>query len=328
MPDNTIPSAEELFRVGRNAASLEQKAERLASIRQQSPELARQIDMMILDRCATLLAGLEEVRANQQELKAILKELAAPPWHPAMFLAAGMTAEGRRALVVHGGSRRVVAINPDMDPEALSKGQEVLLTNELNAIMALSPFGPLAYGETSTFDRWCPDGRMVVTSRDEEFIIDAVDAVADCGLKKNDRIRWDRRAWMAMERIQRARGEDMFLEETPSETFDNIGGLDEQIAELKRIVELHRNHEDVTGKYGLLRRRGVLLVGPPGTGKTMLARAFANWLGQISPSGRSRFINVKPGQLHTKWYAESEANYRKVFALAREAGEAEPQVPV
>jgi proteasome-associated ATPase len=81
-------------------------------------------------------------------------------------------------------------------------------------------------------------------------------------------------------------------------------------------------------RYRLRRTGSVLLAGPPGTGKTMLARALAHWMARIAPSGRSRFMNIKPAGLHSMWFAQSEANYREAFRVAREAGAREPDVPV
>jgi proteasome-associated ATPase len=91
---------------------------------------------------------------------------------------------------------------------------------------------------------------------------------------------------------------------------------------------LHLYHSEVVREYGLRPKGAVLLVGPPGTGKTLIAKALANWVGQISCSGRSRFINIKPAGLHEMWYGKTEENYREAFRVAREAGAADPDVPV
>ncbi|HSB11790.1 MAG TPA: AAA family ATPase, partial [Blastocatellia bacterium] len=146
--------------------------------------------------------------------------------------------------------------------------------------------------------------------------------------KPGDLVRWDRAAWMAFEKVDRSQGAELFLEESPQETFDSIGGLDRQVEDLQRSIRLHLHHAETARKYQLRQKGSVLLVGPPGTGKTMMARALANWLGTISRSGRARFMNIKPASLHSMWYAQSEANYREAFRVAREAGDQEPEVPV
>lgn len=97
---------------------------------------------------------------------------------------------------------------------------------------------------------------------------------------------------------------------------------------MKQVVGLHIDHPALVGKYELERKGSVLLQGPPGNGKTMMARALANWLASISPSKRARFMNIRPGQLNSVWFSQAEKNYRETFRIAREAAEREPEVPV
>ncbi len=133
---------------------------------------------------------------------------------------------------------------------------------------------------------------------------------------------------LAFERIEPSKGEEYFLEETPNDSFEEIGGLDREIDMLKRVLTLHLFHEDAAGRYKLRRKRAVLMEGPPGNGKTKVARATCAWLGSLSPGGRARFINVKPGALNSMWFGATEQRYRDIFRVAREAAAAEPDVPV
>ncbi|MCK5408484.1 MAG: AAA family ATPase, partial [Candidatus Krumholzibacteria bacterium] len=120
----------------------------------------------------------------------------------------------------------------------------------------------------------------------------------------------------------------LFLEEVPTETFDDIGGLDEQAQRLRELVQLHLDHPKKVGKYNVRRDCGALLEGPPGTGKTMLVKGLVSYLRERSPSGKARFIFIRPGELSSMWFSKTEQRIRQVFKLAREAAAADPSTPV
>ena len=235
---------------------------------------------------------------------------------------------GPRALVQFNNMRRLVGFADGVDGASFGPGDEVFLANELNVIVGKSPNDLPRGGETAVFERKTDDGRLVLRHHDDELIVDAARPLKDATLSNGDHVRFDRAAWLAFERIDRSKGGHLFLEDTPPTTFAEIGGLDAEIARIQRSIKLHAYHGEMVRKYGLRRRGSVLLVGPSGTGKTMIARALANWLATLSPSRRSRFMNVKPAGLHSMWYGQSEANYREAFRVARAAGESEPTVPV
>jgi proteasome-associated ATPase len=147
-------------------------------------------------------------------------------------------------------------------------------------------------------------------------------------LKQGDLVRWNHNALVAFEKIERAQDSSLFLEEVPDITFDDIGGLGRQIKSLLRSLKLHIHNPDVARRYRLEPKKSVLLVGPPGTGKTMIAKALANWLRECSRSNRVRFMNIAPGSLRNMYYGESERKYREAFRIAREMGREEPEIPV
>ncbi|MEK6324272.1 MAG: AAA family ATPase [Acidobacteriota bacterium] len=318
----------QLTDVGEEAPSIEEKVQIAHLIRGQSRDSGKQVDHFLIDEVTRLRLGLGEARVHQEKLQSMLDELTAPPWHPAIYLGLAPMESREAAMVMYGSSRRVVTISDDVDPYSLAVGDEVLLGHELNVVVGKSPYNFFQSGETAIFDRYMPDHRLVIKHRDDEIIVDAADSLGRSDLKPGDLVRWDRSAWMAFETVDRSKGTELFLEETPGEMFGSIGGLDRQIEELQRSIQLHLYHADTVRKYQLRQKGSVLLVGPPGTGKTMLARALANWLGTISKSGRARFMNIKPASLHSMWYGQSESNYREAFRVAREAGDQEPEVPV
>jgi proteasome-associated ATPase len=313
-----------------DAARLEENLSLLEALRAERPEAQREVDERLLGEIGRLRRGLESACSDHEELKALLDRLTRPPWHPAIYLRPVSTRHGPGAIVFQGPSRRVVAIEDESLIPKLSAGDEVLLSHQLNVLVdrATDAGRSLQCGEVAVFDRYAGNGRIVVSSHDEEFVVDVAAPLAQAALKSGDLLRWDRALWMAFEVVEHSRGTGLFLEEAPTQSFDDIGGLDSQIAEMQRAMFMRIQHGALAAKYQLRPKRSILLWGPPGTGKTMLARALAARLRELSSSGRARFMNIKPSGLHSMWYGQSERNYREIFRVAREAGEREPEIPV
>jgi proteasome-associated ATPase len=327
-----VPPGEELFerlrQRGRGAPSLAEKLQMIQGARGQSEELDRRLDEFLLVLLDRALGSLDQSREALQEARFELDRLTGPPSFLGIYLGPAPGSDLPAAVVWHGGGERVVSLAEGLDPDGLSLGDRVVLAHELNVILRRAEAGPVEGGETAVFERRVGEERIVVRARDEEFVARAAAPLQGEELEAGDLVRWDRSGWIAFEKIERSRGESLFLEETPVERWEQIGGLEEQVALIQRTVLLHLEHGETAARYGLRRRGGILLSGPPGTGKTLMARALANWLARLSSLGRSRFINVKPGGLHSMWYAQSEANYREAFRSAKEAAEDEPGVPV
>ncbi len=314
---------------GPDAPDRATKIELLRTLRGRSPAAATMADEYLLTDLERLRQGLESAQANSREARLLLEQLTAPPWHVGVYLGLRQVAgNDSAALVATGPGRRVVHFADGLDAAEFGVGDEVLLSTEQHLIVARSSDGAISSGETATFDRTVDGRRIVIRAQGDEFVVTATDALLSASPRAGDLVRWDRNLWLAFEPVPRSVGASLFLDETPDDSFESVGGLDTQIAELQRTIRMHYAHGDVVRKYGLRRRTAVLLTGPPGTGKTLLARALANWLASLSASGRSRFMNIKPGSLHSMWYSQSEANYREAFRAAREAGEREPDVPV
>ncbi|MCZ6778965.1 MAG: ATP-binding protein [Acidobacteria bacterium] len=319
---------QQLRMFGEGGPNLAEKVALLRCVRERLQDSDKLIDQHLVEYVMTLQIGLVDAQKAHDKLRTHLDKLASPPWHPAVFLGKEDTSRGPVAMVCHGNARRVVAFAEGFDSSSLQVGDEVLLGTDLTVVMEKSPYSSWRGGETALFERHTGNGRLHLKWRDEDIVVSAAGSLATAELKPGDLVLWDRNLWLAFERVERPRGEHLFMEDTPSESFDNIGGLDDQIASLKRSIVLHLEHPGIVRKYGLQRKRAVLLVGPPGTGKTMVMRALANWLAQLSGSGRSRVMNLKPASLHSMWYSQTEANYREAFRVAREEADREPHVPV
>ena len=318
-----------------DSVSLEDKCSYIQSLRQSSDDQSALVDRSLLlgiDRMRDRLRRAGEVHKELEEVYQNLEEayqsLSGPPLYPATFLEYREIGQSQTALVHYNNSFRYVNLTEEFDGDGVETGDQVLLSGDLNLLVGRASGLPLNCGETAMFDRYTNDGRLVVSHRDENFIVSASGILGQEPLKKGDLVRWSPSAWIAYEKIERSNGGHLFLEEAPVETFDDIGGLDAQIEQLKSLVLLHLEHRDLTCQYGLPPERAALLEGPPGTGKTLLAKALANFLKNISPTGRARFMNVSFADLGSKWYSETETNIQEVFRFAREAAEAEPEIPV
>jgi proteasome-associated ATPase len=311
------------------SAPLDERVAALAQLREsgllENPAAVDRLLMECIARQQEALYGMEEKHGKLREL---IESLTAPPFYPAVFLAAAEMPGVQGALVQTDGDRRVVQVGEGVALEELTPGDEVYLTHERNALVAKSLSSSSLTGEVATYSRDAGSGRMVLRSRDEEFVVLSTAALREAALKAGDGVRFSRNAGLAFEKVEPSKGEQYFLEATPSDSFDEIGGLDREIETVKETLTLHTVYKDLTGKYGLAPKRSVLMEGPPGNGKTKVARATCAWLATLSRSGRSHFINIKPGGLNEIWYGATERNYREIFRIAREAAAAEPDVPV
>jgi proteasome-associated ATPase len=319
---------EEIINAGEGALPLDERVAILARLRESGIENPAGIDRFLLEWIARQHETLSTVEEKHGKLRELIESLTAPPFYPAVYLATADTPEVKGALVQTDNDRRVVQVGEGVAQEELTPGDEVYLTHERNALVAKSMSSSSLTGEVATYSRDAGDGRLVLRSRDEEVVVLATAALRDAGLKAGDGVRFNRNAGLAFEKIEASKGEEFFLEATPSDTFDEIGGLDPEIEQVKRTLTLHLFYQGMTGKYKVPRRKAVLMEGPPGNGKTKVARATCNWLAGLSATGHSHFINVKPGALNSMWYGVTEQNYRSVFRVAREAAAAEPDVPV
>src|SRR5271157_382490 len=315
---------ERLASVIESGLPVDDKLRHIALLRSAAP--AEEIDRCMVERIVQLYGGLQTAQQKHAEFTEMLEKLGAQPYFPAVYQSTIHTENGPSAVVRLGAELRVVALGDAVAADELTPGDEVLLATERNVIVGKSGTSCFDCGELATFSRLLPGGRCVVKSRDDEFVVIANAALRASGLVPGDQVRFDRIYGLAFEKVERSNGDEFFLQDTPQESFAEIGGLDRQIEQIKRIFGLHCFHGEIVRKYRHKPKRSVLLYGPSGTGKTLLARALANWLAQMSKHGRSRFMNVKPGALHSMWYSQTEANYREIFRVAKEAAAQEPDV--
>lgn len=315
-----------LIQAAANAAPMEELLSLAQAIRT-DPDKAQLLDMSIFDQVGMLNQALRNAQHHLQELERMVAGLTALPWHAATFLTTVGSNGQSRAVVRLGNAERVVGFADGVQSDRLGPGDPVYLSHELNVIMAAAEQRPRT-GATCVFERKAADGRLVVKSRDEQFLVLAPASLVAADLKVGDLLAWNPEALVATEKLERTQDSSFFLEDPPRVTFEDIGGLDSQIEEIRGAFELHWSDPETARLFRLPRKGSLLLVGPAGTGKTMIAKALARWLADVSGVQHARFMNIKPGALHSMWYSQSEANYRELFRVAREAGARDPRTPV
>ena len=230
---------------------------------------------------------------------------------------------GRKLNVEIGALAETTAVDHAGD---IRIGDQVVLNEALAVVERRSGEST---GDLVTLERVLEDGvRAVVRTRgDDERVCDLADSLRGSILRSGDLLRMDVRANLLLERLPQPEAEHLVLEEVPDVSYQDIGGLDTQIEQIADAVELPYLHKDLFAEYRLSAPKGILLYGPPGCGKTLIAKAVANSLAKKvavqngDEKGRSYFINVKGPELLNKYVGETERQIRLVFQRAREKSE-------
>ncbi|MFF9640641.1 proteasome ATPase [Kitasatospora aureofaciens] len=276
-----------------------------------------------------LASTLREARDQIVALKEEVDRLAQPPAGFGTFLAAN---EDGTADIFTGGRKLRVNVSPNVALDELRRGQEVMLNEALNIVDAMA-FERI--GEIVTLKEVLEDGEraLVLGHTDEERVVRLAEPLREVTIRAGDALLLEPRSGYVYEVVPKSEVEELVLEEVPDIDYRQIGGLSNQIEQIRDAVELPYLHADLFKEFELRPPKGVLLYGPPGCGKTLIAKAVANSLAKKvaevtgRPQGKSYFLNIKGPELLNKYVGETERQIRLVFQRAREkASEGTPVI--
>jgi proteasome-associated ATPase len=328
----TVDDEQELHRLRDQAAELEAEVATLRRRLQEGPKRVRTLEERLLETKGQLAQAvsqnekltytLREAREHIATLREEVEKLTQPPSAYGTLL--GRNDDGT-VDVLSGGRKMRVELHPDISEDRIEQGAEVVLNESLNVVLARAAEST---GEVVTLKEVLHDDRALVVGRaDDERVVDVAAALDAGTLRAGDHVLLDAGAGLVLERLPRPEVEELVLEEVPDISYEDVGGLDPQIEQITDAVELPFVHQDLFAEHQLPAPKGILLYGPPGCGKTLIAKAVANSLANkvAEVSGdreaRSYFLNIKGPELLNKYVGETERQIRLVFQRAREKSE-------
>ena len=315
------------------ARALEEEVVTLRRRLQDAPKRVRTLEEKLLETKGQLTQAvsqnekltytLREAREHIAALREEVDKLTQPPSAYGTFLARN---DDGTVDVFSGGRKMRVSLHPELETDDLRRGQEVVLNESLNVVLARSQE---VSGEVVTLKEMLEDGHrgLIVGRADEERVVELSEELWGVKLRAGDSLLMDSRTGLLLEKLPRPEVEELVLEEVPDISYADVGGLDDQIEAITDAVELPFLHRDLFTEHKLPAPKGILLYGPPGCGKTMIAKAVANSLAKkVSEitgdnSTRSYFLNIKGPELLNKYVGETERQIRLVFQRAREKSE-------
>jgi len=312
--------------------TLEEEVVQLRRKLQDAPKRVRTLEERLLETKGQLAQAvsqneklsytLREAREQIADLREEVEKLTQPPSAYGTFLGAN---DDGTVDVFSGGRKMRVALHPEIELDELERGQEVVLNDSLNVVLAR---GSEVAGEVVTLKELLDGDRAMIVGRtDEERVVEMAASLKDEKLRAGDTLLMDSRTGLLLEKLPRPEVEELVLEEVPDISYADIGGLDNQIEQITDAVELPWLHRDLFVEHQLPAPKGVLLYGPPGCGKTLIAKAVANSLAKKvsevtgDKNARSYFLNIKGPELLNKYVGETERQIRLVFQRAREKSE-------
>jgi proteasome-associated ATPase len=321
----------ELADLRAQAEDLEEEANALRRRLQDAPKRVRTLEERLLETKGQLAQAVSQneklsytLREARDHIAALREEVEKLTQPPSAYGTVAAINDDDTVDVYSGGRKMRVAVLPDVAKD-LRRGAEVVLNESLNVVLAR---GTELTGEVVTIKEVMEDGRALIVGRaDEERVCDMVEELASEKVRSGDSVLMDPRSGLLLEKLPRPEVEELVLEEVPDISYGDVGGLDDQIEQIADAVELPFLHQELFAEHRLPAPKGILLYGPPGCGKTLIAKAVANSLAKKvadvsgDKAARSYFLNIKGPELLNKYVGETERQIRLVFQRAREKSE-------
>ncbi len=313
-------------------ATLEEEVAVLRRRLQEAPKRVRTLEERLLETKGQLARAVSQneklaytLREARDQIAALREEVDKLTQPPSAYGSVLGTNEDGTVDVMSGGRKMRVAVLPDVEG-TLERGAEVVLNESFTIVLARGADGT---GELVTLKEVIDGGnRAIVVGRaDDERVCEIASSLKGQPLRSGDAVRMDPRSGLLLERLPRPEVEELVLEEVPDIAYTDVGGLDSQIEQIADAVELPFLHADLFAEHKLPAPKGILLYGPPGCGKTLIAKAVANSLAKKvaeaagDSEARSYFLNIKGPELLNKYVGETERQIRLVFQRAREKSE-------
>ncbi|MEK7286829.1 MAG: proteasome ATPase [Nitrospirota bacterium] len=282
---------------------------------------SRSVLTQALKQNEKLIGALGEAKNQIEALKKEVEKLTAPPASYAIY--AGPEEDGTVSVFV-SGRRMKVNLHPDISVNDLKRGQQVILNEALNAIEVK---GFETQGEVVSLKELLDGGRAIITLRsDEDHVVTLSEPMMEQHLSVGDNLLYDEGSGFILEKLPKSEVGDIVIEEIPDVTYEQIGGLSVQLEQIRDAVELPFLYPDLYAEHRLAAPKGVLLYGPPGCGKTLIAKAVASSIGtklkgRSGNEVRNFFLHVKGPELLNKYVGESERQIREIFKKAQEHAE-------
>jgi len=269
-----------------------------------------------------LTSALKSERDKIEALREEVEKLSQPPATFGVYLG---TNEDGSVDVFTAGRKMRVNVAPELEATKFRRGAEVILNEALNVVEVLEP--DVAGEVMKVKERLDGDRVIVIGHGDEELVATFAQALRDEPIRAGDPLLIDRRSNVALERLPKEEVEELVLEEIPDVSYEDIGGLENQIEAIRDAVELPFLYSELFHEHELEAPKGVLLYGPPGCGKTLIAKAVAKSLADKvrertgRPDAHSYFLNIKGPELLNKYVGETERQIRQIFQRAKERSE-------